>query len=144
MELLGEDGQRGGEPQVRHDPDSVGRLGHDVTEVAQHGSGVGHGPCQDAGEHRGTERPEPVLEGRDDPEVATAAPQCPAEVRMLLGAGDEAVAFGSGQVAGHEVVDGEPEATHQVADPTSERQSADAGMSDDATGHGELPPADSR
>jgi hypothetical protein len=48
-----------------------------------------------------------VLEGGDDPEVATAAPQSPEQVRFRFPVDVEAVAVGGDQVGGTQVVDGQ-------------------------------------
>jgi hypothetical protein len=54
---------------------------------------------------------------------------------MLIFAGHQELAIRGDQITSQQVVDGEPEATHQVADPATQSQPADSGMSDDATGH---------
>src|SRR5215213_10603261 len=78
---------------------------------------------------------EPVVERRDHSEVAAAAAQPPKHVGMLIDTCGEKLAICGDQVAGHQAVAGEPEAAHQVADPTSKGQPADPGVGDDAAGY---------
>ena len=56
---------------------------------------------------------------------------------MLVLAGDKEFPVGGDHVAGHEAVDGESEAAHEVADAAAQGQPADAGVGDDAAGHGQ-------
>ena len=133
----GKAGSGWGQPEVGHDPQLVGRVGHEVTEEPQHLAGLRHGPRQQAGQDGGAERVEPVLERGDHAEVAAAAPQAPEQVGVLLLAGDKKFPVGGDHVAGHEAVNGESEAAHEVADATPQGQPADAGVGDDAAGHGQ-------
>ena len=137
MEFLGNDGQGRGQAEVGHDADFVGGGGHEVAEEPQHARGLLHGPGHQAGDHGGAYRVEPVLERGDDPEVAAAAAQAPEQLGVLVVAGDKELAVGGDHVAGREVVDGESEAAHEVADPATEGQPADAGVGDDAARHGQ-------
>jgi hypothetical protein len=56
---------------------------------------------------------------------------------MFIRAGHEELPIGRDQVARHEAVDRETEWAHEVPDPAAERQPADSGMGDDATGYRE-------
>jgi hypothetical protein len=78
-----------------------------------------------------------ILKGGDDPEVAATAPQTPEQVGVLVVAGDDELAVGGDHVAGCQAVDGEPKPAHEVADPAAQGQPADAGVGDDAAGHGQ-------
>ena len=56
------------------------------------------------------------LEGGDDAEVAPAAPDAPEEVLVLCRADLAELAVGRDQIGRQEVVAGQAEATHQVAE----------------------------
>ena len=102
MELHGHDRQRRRQPEAGHDPELVGGVGDEVPQQAEDLGRVVHRPRHHTGEHGGAERMEPELEGRDDAEVAAAAPEAPEQVGVLLLAGDEKFAVGRDDVAGHE------------------------------------------
>src|SRR5690606_12730990 len=73
-------------------------------------------------------------EGRDDTEVAAAAPQRPEQIRVLaLTRGHEA-AVSKYDVGLQQVIDREPVLPGQVAQATSQRQPANAGRRDEAGG----------
>jgi hypothetical protein len=137
VQLLGHGRQRGRQPEVRHDPQLVGRLGGHLAQQTEHLGGVVHRPRHHARGDDGPERVEAELERRDDAEVAAAAPEPPEQVGVLLLAGDEELALGGDDVAGDEVVDREPALAHEVADPPAQGQAPDAGVAHDAPGRRE-------
>ena len=118
-----EDRERWREPQVGHDPDLARRLGGELTKV-QHLSRICHRPRQYAGEHDRSQGVELILEGRDDPKVAATAPEAPEQVGMLVLTRYEELAIRRDHIAGHQAVDREPKATHQVADPAPQSEPA--------------------
>jgi hypothetical protein len=117
-----------------HHTELVRGLGVQVVEQPQDLGGFVHGPGHDAGEHRWAERAEAELERGDHPEVATAAPQPPEQVRVLLLAGHEQLGVRGDDVTGDEVVDRQAELAHQVPDPAAEGEPSHPGMADDAAG----------
>ena len=137
MQPVGEDRERRRQPEISHDPHLVWRVGDEVSEEAQHLASLGHGPHQQTGEHGRAERVKLVFEGCDDAEVAAAAAQRPEQFGMFIVTCHQKLAVGGDDVAGQEVVDGEPESAHQVANPAAQRQSTDARVRDDASGHRE-------
>jgi hypothetical protein len=80
---------------------------------------------------------EPILERRDDAEVAAPAPQRPEEIGVLRRAGLLELAVGRHHVGGDQVVDGEPVLAHQPAQAAAQRQPADPRVGDGAAGRGE-------
>ena len=80
----------------------------------------------------GSERLEPELEGRRDPEVPAGAAEAPEELRLVrLGRAYEP-AVGGDELDGSEVVDREPEVALEPADSPTEGQPGDAGVADDS------------
>ena len=75
---------------------------------------------------------QPEEEGGDDPEVATAAPQRPEEIRVLLLAGGDEAAVGEDDVGLEQIVDRQAELAGEMADTAAEGDAADAGRGDDA------------
>jgi hypothetical protein len=90
-----------------------------------------------AGLHDRADRVKTILERRDQPEVAAATAEPPEEVGVLLSAGAKAVAVGGDHIGRQDVVGGQSVAAHQPAEPSAERETRDAGMSDDPAGRGE-------
>ena len=79
-----------------------------------------------------SERMEPELERRRDPEVPAGAAEAPEELGLVgLGRAHEP-AIGGDDLDGGQVVDREPEVALEAADSPTERQPGDAGMADDA------------
>ena len=114
----------------------VGQPGAEVAVEAQHLAGlvqrVDHEPAQDL-----RHRMEPIFEGRDDAEVAAAAPQRPEEIGVLRRAGLLELAVRRHHVGGEQVVDGESVLAHQPAQAAAQRQPADPRVGDGAAGRGE-------
>ena len=77
---------------------------------------------------------EPVLEGRDDPEVAAAAAQAPEQVGVLALARGHEAAVGGDDVRRDQVVAGKAVLALEPADAAAERQARDAGARDGAAG----------
>ena len=78
-----------------------------------------------------SERLEPELERRRDPEVPPGAAQAPEQLGfVVLGRADE-VAIGGDELDGGQVVDRQPEVALEAADPPAEGQPGDAGVTDD-------------
>jgi len=80
---------------------------------------------------------QPVLERRHHPEVAAASAHRPEEVLVVLGVRGHEAPVGEHHVDAQEVVEGEAVGARQVADPSAEREAADAGGGDEAAGGGE-------
>jgi hypothetical protein len=70
--------------------------------------------------------------GRDHAEVATASAQSPEEVWVFVIGGPDLLACGGHEVDGKQVVDREPVFAHQPPDPTTQGQTGDSRMADDA------------
>ncbi len=79
-----------------------------------------------------SERLEPELECRRDPEVPPGATQAPEELRLLGLGGTHEAAVGSDELDGDEVVDRQPEVALEAADSPAEGQPGDARVADDA------------
>ena len=77
------------------------------------------------------------LERRDDAEVPAAAAERPEEIVVLCLARDERLPVGRDDLGREEVVAREAEAPRQVANAAAQREPADAGRGDDATGRRE-------
>src|SRR6185369_14827207 len=91
----------------------------------------------DAGVHGWTDLVCPELERCDDAEVATPAPKCPEQLRVLVLADMQVLAVCGHDVGPDEVVTRQPTATNQPADPSAESESGDSRGGDEATGEGE-------
>ena len=76
-----------------------------------------------AGDH--VHRVQPVVEARDDAEVAAAAPDRPEEVRMTVGVDLEDAAVGGHDLGGEQMVDRQTVLAHEVAGAAAEREPAD-------------------
>src|SRR5262249_57451624 len=73
----------------------------------------------------------------DDAEVPAAASQRPEQVGVIVGRRPDDVALGGDHLRLEEIVDGEPVLAHEPADAAAEREAADAGVADDASGGGQ-------
>ena len=113
---------------------SVRASGAPRREVAEDAPDLLHLPGrerQDAPMQVRSERLEPELEGRRDPEVPAGAAQAPEELGLVgLGRAHEP-AIGGDELDGGQVVDREPEAALEAADSPTEGQPGDAGVADD-------------
>ena len=111
--------------------EGIGRARREVVEDAPdllrlRGREGQHAPMQIR-----SERLEPELEGRRDPEVPAGAAEAPEELGLVgLGRAHQP-AVGGDEVDGGQVVDREPEAALEAADSPAEGQPGDAGVADD-------------
>src|SRR5579883_1993371 len=88
-------------------------------------------------EYRRTHRMETVLECGGHAEIPAAAMQAPEEVGVLAGAGRAQPPICGHDVHRKQVIAGQPEAAHEVAEAASEREPGDARGGDEAAGGGE-------
>ena len=121
--LLGHEGQRRREHHVGDRAQLVrGRLG--LRDEA--GDHVGRrGEDEQAADDR-VDRVEPVLQARDDAEVATAAAQRPEQLRLGLRVDAAQPPVGGDDLRREQVVDRQPVLAHEEADAAGERDAADA------------------
>ena len=75
-------------------------------------------------------------EGGDDAEVPAPAAQRPEQVAVGVLAGGHERPVREDHVGGHQIIDGQPEAPGQIADPAAEGQPGHAGRRDQAGGGG--------
>jgi hypothetical protein len=69
---------------------------------------------------------QPIVEARDDSEVATTAPDRPEEVRVSVGVDLDDAAVGGHDLGPEQVVDRQPALAHEVTHPAAEREPTDA------------------
>jgi hypothetical protein len=117
-----------GQAGEQHHAQLGGRLGADVAQHAEHLGGVFQGPEDRPAQQDRADRVEPVLEGGGDPDVAAAAPQPPVQLRLGPGVDVEGLALGGDQVDRAQVVDGQAELAHGVAETAAEGEATDPGV----------------
>src|SRR5919106_3257735 len=106
----------------------VGHLGDPLAVETQHLRGFLHRPEDGAGECRGAQWIEAKLEFGDDAEVATPAAHSPEQICILVLASSHELAVGSDHVYREELINRQPELSHQPSDATPEREPGESGM----------------
>ena len=107
-------------------------MGRVVAEDTPRRLDLGRREDEDATVEIRSERMEPELEGRRDPEVPAGAAHAPEQVRLLGLARPHEPAVGRDQLDRGEVVDREPELPLQASDAATQGQPGDAGVAHDA------------
>ena len=135
--VFGDERQRRRDLPGREAAELLGRVLDELAVEAQHVARV-----LDLEEHRAAvdvlDRVQAELERRDDAEVPAAAAQRPEEILVLpLRCAATRLPVGGDDLRRDEVVAREADAARQVADAAAEREPADAGRGDDASGRRE-------
>ena len=122
VQLLGHEGQRRREHHVGDRAQLVRRRLGLRDEAGDH---LGRrGEDEQAADDR-VDRVEPVLQARDDAEVAAAAAQRPEQLRLGLGVHAAQPPVRGDDLRREQVVDGQPVLAHEEADAAGERDAAD-------------------
>ena len=136
MPVFGDERQRRGDLPGREAAQLLRRVADEVAVELQHGGGVAQ-----LVEHRAAvdlaDRVQPILERRDDTEVAAAAAEGPEQLLVLPLAGGQGPAVGGDDLGREQVVAGQANAASEVADPAAEREPPNAGRGDDAASGGQ-------
>ena len=122
VQILGHEGQR---RRGHHDGDRAELVRRRVGLRDEAGDHVrGRGETEQAAENC-VDRVEPVLQARDDAEVAAAATQRPEQLRLALHIHPAQPPVRGDDLRCEQVVDGEPVLAHEKADAAGERDAAD-------------------
>src|SRR5262245_8492801 len=119
--------------ETREDNVLVSQPSGTVAKGPQHLAGalerIGDQPSRDHWPYR----MELILKGRSDPKVAAASANGPEQIGLLVLAGPDHLAFGSHQVDGAKIVEGQAILAHQPTQSSAESEPGNSGAGHDPT-----------